>query len=71
MMNKEDQIQLDGWNPEEAKLDGTLKGIAEFKVDAEHTTLSIEFSDPKEKKKINSTPLKVKLGKKPNKNALF
>lgn len=57
------------WDPEDAKKLGSLKGIAEFKVEAEHTKLSIEFTEPKKKKNIRTTPKVVDL--KRNKGGLF
>jgi len=73
MHNKEDlatvmSIEMP-WDPDEAKAVGTLKGIAEYKTDLDRPKMNIEFSDPKPKKKINTTAKVVNLKK--NKNSLF
>jgi hypothetical protein len=57
------------WDPDDAKKMGSLKGIAEFKTVTEHTTLAIEFTEPKKKKNIRTTPKVVDL--KRNKGGLF
>jgi hypothetical protein len=64
----EQSIEMN-WDPEDAKKLGSLKGIAEFKVDAEHTKLAIEFTEPKKKKNLRTTPKVVTL--KRNKGGLF
>ena len=58
------------WDPDDAKKMGSLKGIAEFKIEAEHTETKIEFSEPKIKKKVRTTAKVVEIGRK-NKNSLF
>ena len=62
--------EAESWDPDNAKNEGTLKGIAEFKTDLDYNTPSIEFSEPKPKKKIRTT-VKTTVIKKGNKNALF
>ena len=59
------------WDPEDAKKMGNLKGIAEYKVEAEHSQLEVEFSEPKPKKKIQTSMTVVNLKKNKNKNGLF
>jgi len=69
-MDIEQQKELDDWNPEEAKSLGSLKGIVEYKTDLEHTELDVNFSEPKLKKKVRTTPIITETGKR-NKNSLF
>ena len=59
------------WDPDDAKKLGSLKGIAEYKIEAEHTKLSIEFSEPKSKKKVQTSTKVVNIKKNKNKNSLF
>ena len=59
------------WDPDEAKKVGSLKGIAEFKIEAVHSDLAVEFSEPKPKKKIKISTTVVNIKKKKNKNSLF
>lgn len=66
---KEDIIDESHWQPEEAEKIGRLKGIVEFKIEAEATTTNVEFSEPKLKKKERQVTKIVNLKK--NKNALF
>lgn len=71
-MNKQEQTEQSvemQWDPEDAKKTGSLKGIAEYRIEAEHETTAIEFTEPKPKKKISTTPKVVNL--KRNKNGLF
>lgn len=74
MLHKEEEIEEKSgelaWDPDDAKKVGSLKGIAEYKVEAEHVTTSIEFTEPKPKKKVRSSPTTVSIKKK-NKNSLF
>lgn len=58
------------WDASEARRVGSLKGIAEFKIEAEHKPMGIEFSEPKPKKKTRTSVQVVDIKKK-NKNALF
>jgi len=73
MLHKEEEIKSPSvempWDPEEAKKVGSLKGIAEYKVEAEHVPLAIEFTEPKVKKKVRTSANVVNLKK--NKNGLF
>jgi hypothetical protein len=59
------------WDPDEAKKTGSLKGIAEFKIEAEHSELTIEFTEPKAKKKIKTSTNVINTKKSKNKNSLF
>lgn len=70
-MDEEHQQQLETWDPDEAKRVGSLKGIAEFKTELEHTTTAIEFSEPKPKKRIQTIAKVVNIKPNKNKNSLF
>lgn len=67
----EEEIQKEEakWDPDEAKKEGTLKGIAEYKIDVKHEKTSIEFTEPKAKKKVRTSAKTIVLKK--NKNGLF
>lgn len=73
MLHKEEEIEEKSaemqWDPDDAKKVGSLKGIAEYKVEAEHVPLAIEFTEPKVKKKVRTSAKTVNLKK--NKNGLF
>ena len=71
-MENTKESELMSWDPDEAKKIGSLKGMAEYKIDSDikHESPEIEFSEPKQKKKI-ITAAKVFIPKKRNKNSLF
>lgn len=64
----EQSVEMD-WDPDDAKKLGSLKGIAEFKVEAEHTKLEIKFSEPKKKPNVRTAAKVVSI--KRNKGGLF
>jgi hypothetical protein len=61
-------VEMD-WDPDDAKKLGSLKGIVEFKVEAEHKELAIEFTEPKKKKNVRTSAKVVNI--KRNKGGLF
>lgn len=66
----EQQRQLDEWDPDKAKVKGTLKAPVDFKADTEEVDIPVDFGEPKEKKIINKKAKQVDIGKR-NKNSLF
>ncbi len=70
---KENEKEFDDWNPDEAKIIGTLKGIVEIKSNADivFDINNINFSEPKKKKKERTSAKVIDLKKKKNKGTLF
>lgn len=69
-INDENQRQLDEWDPDKAKVKGTLKAPIEFKADTDEVKIDVDFGEPKEAKIVNKKAKIVSVGKR-NKNSLF
>lgn len=69
-IDDENQKQLDEWDPDKAKIVGTLKAPIEFKADTEEVKIEVDFGKPKEAKIVNKKAKIVDVGKR-NKNSLF
>lgn len=69
-LDDSDQQKLDEWDPDRARIKGTLKSVIEFKTGDIEVDIKVEFSDPKAYVQENKKAKVVHIGKR-NKNALF
>ena len=69
-VNDENKKQLEDWDPEKAKVVGTLKAPIEFATTPPEVKVDVEFGEPKPAKIVNKKSKKVDIGKR-NKNSLF
>jgi hypothetical protein len=57
------------WDSEDAEKLGTLKAPVDYKIDVEYVQPSVEFTEPKPKKKARKVSKTVEIGR--NKRGLF
>lgn len=62
--------QMDGWDPDEAKKEGSLKLPLDFKANVVEVDMTVQLEEPKLAVKTSKKPKIVKTGQR-NKNELF
>ncbi len=70
---EKNEKEFDDWNPDEAKIIGTLKGIVEITSNVEMAVeiSNVSFTEPKKKKKERTSAKIIDLKKKKNNGTLF